>query len=273
MFVHSNSETIDEAEWVIVGVPSEIGSMSIIKNYIGGPKAIREGSNRVFDSIFGDLENKKIFDYGDIELEEIKNLEEVFKEIKKNIEKIYCKDKKYIFLGGDHSITYPIVEFLRKYHDFCLIVFDSHPDCFPDPFVNHQSFIYHLIKNKIIDSKKIIILGLSNPSKAEKEIIKKYGIKCYSFFKIWENPSKVANEINKIIGKNKIYVSIDLDVFDMGCGHCLEPLGIRPFHFFKIIKGISNKRIVGFDIVELYSNEICENLSARILIEMVSIFK
>ncbi|MEM4588165.1 MAG: arginase family protein [Nanopusillaceae archaeon] len=270
MFAHAEGN-FEKSKWIIVGIPSEIGSLSPIKDYLKAPEAIREASYRIFSTIFGDINTKEIFDYGDLNLEDIKNLEEIYEKIYQELNKIYSKEKKYVFLGGDHSITYPILKLIKEnWDDFYLLFFDAHPDIHPDPYVNYQSFIYYLIKEEYIKPDNIIMLGISNLSFEEKEILKNWKIKYYTPFELWDNISKVVEEISEILKNKKIYISIDLDVFDCGCGHWVEPFGIRPYHYFKILKNI-NSDILGLDIVELYSNEFCENLSAKIILETISI--
>jgi len=271
MFAHAGCDSLEKAKWVIVGIPSELGSLSNVKNYINATEAIRDGSYRIFDSVFGKINIEEIFDYGDLELEDIKDLYELYNTIYKEIKKIYRKDKKYVFLGGDHSITYPILKLIEENHDFYLLFFDAHPDIHPDPYVNYQSFIYYLIKENILDPEKIIMFGISNLSFEEKRILNELKIKYYTPFDIWDNIEMVSNEVKDIIDGENIYISIDIDVFEMGCGHWLEPFGIRPYHYFKIIKNL-NSNLIAFDLVELYGDEVCENLAAKIILETIGLF-
>jgi len=271
MFAHAGCDSLEKAKWVIVGIPSELGSLSNIKNYVNGPEAVRDGSYRIFDSVFGKINIEEIFDYGDLELEDIKNLNELYKKIYEDIKKIYRKDKKYIFIGGDHSITYPILKLIKENYDFYLLFFDSHPDIHPDPYVNYQSFIYYLIKEKVLDPERIIMIGISNLSFEEKKLLNDLKIKYYTPFDLWKNVENISKEIRKILDGKNVYISIDMDVFEMGCGHWLEPFGIRPYHYFQII-GELNSNLVAFDLVELYGDEVCENLAAKIIVETIGLF-
>ena len=46
--------------------------------------------------------------------------------------KVFAGDGKCVFVGGDHSISYPIFKaFVEKNKDAFLIVFDAHADCMP----------------------------------------------------------------------------------------------------------------------------------------------
>jgi len=271
MFAHANGK-FEDAEWIIVGIPSELGSLSLIKDYMSGPERIRDGSYRVFSPIFGDINMDKIYDFGDLELEDIKCLDKLYEKIYLELKRIYSKEKKYIFLGGDHSITYSIIKLLKEYwEDFILIHFDAHPDMHPDPYVNYQSFIYYLIKDGTLNPNNIVMLGISNLSFDEKKLLEEYNIKYFTPYDIWKSVDEVSKEIGEITKNKNVYISIDLDVFDYGCGHWIEPFGIRIFHYFDIIRNIRGK-VIGFDIVELFSSEFCENLAAKIIIESIAIF-
>jgi len=271
MFAHARG-SLNESEWVIVGIPSDLGSLSSIKDYLSAPDSIREASYRIFSPIFGDIDMEKIYDYGNLDLEDVKSLGDLYNRIYKDIRKIYNKDKRYIFLGGDHSITYPIIKFLKEeWEDFILVYFDSHPDLHPDPYINYQSFIYYLIREDVIKPENIIMLGISNLSFDEKSILKDFGITYFTPYDIWGSVKEIAREVGKITNGRRVYISIDLDVFDSGCGHWIEPFGIRPYHYFEIIKNIRGY-LIGLDIVELFSSEFCENLAAKIIVESIAIF-
>ena len=272
MFAHAQSESFEKAKWVIVGIPSELGSLSNVKMYLNGPEVIRDGSYRVFDSVLGSINMEEIFDYGDIELEDIKDLEKVYEKIYDGVKKIFRKDKRFVFLGGDHSITYPLLKVIKEnYDDFYLIFFDAHPDIHPDPYINYQSFIYYLIKERVLDPKKIIMVGISNLSFEEKKILKDLKIKYYTPYDVWNDVNKVAEEISTILKGKNVYISIDSDVFEMGCAHWLEPFGIRPYHYFRIIKSL-DANLVSFDLVEISEDEICGNLGAKLIVETMGIF-
>ena len=272
MFAHAQGE-FEKSKWIIIGVPSEIGSLSHVKNYVEGPEAIRDASYRIFSPILGKINMEEIYDFGDINLEDVKNLNDVYKKIYEEIKKIYRKDKKYIFLGGDHSITYPILKIIKEnWDDFYLLYFDAHPDIHPDPYPNYQSFIYHLIKENYLDPKKIIYIGISNLSFEERSIIEDWKIKYYNPLDVWDNIKEISNEISNILNGKNLYISIDIDVFENGCGHWLEGFGINSYHYFKIIKELKNINLLGFDLVELFSSEICDNLAAKIVLETISIF-
>ncbi len=273
MFAHSNAETIDDADWIIVGIPNDKGSLSVVKNYIEGPDRIRDASYRVFAPIFS-RKLKKIFDWGDVELEYEYNLYDIYKKIESELIKIATPERRFVFLGGDHSITYPILRIMKALHDdFYLLYFDAHPDMQPDPYINYQSYIKYLIDEKVLDPNKIIMVGINNWSEEERQLLEELNIKYYTPFEVWDDINRVSKEIEETLSGKKVYMSVDLDVFDMAAGHWIEPFGINPYHFFKIIRPLSGKiDLISFDITELYPEEKAENWAARLIVELTSLF-
>jgi arginase family enzyme len=87
MFAHAQGE-YNKSKWIIIGIPSEIGSLSHVKNYIEGPESIRDASYRIFSPIFGEINMEDIYDYGDIDLEDINYMKRYIKKLKKYIGKI-----------------------------------------------------------------------------------------------------------------------------------------------------------------------------------------
>jgi agmatinase len=75
---------------------------------------------------------------------------------------------------------------------------------------------------------------------------------------------------------NNFYVSVDMDVFDPayapGIGNP-EPNGISPKDFFKFLRTLKGKKIIGFDIVEVcppYDNGNTSVLAAKLMLELFS---
>lgn len=56
---------------------------------------------------------------------------EMYYDIQLSISQILDIGLKPIFLGGDHSITYPVIKSLSKYYpQLCILQFDAHPDLY-----------------------------------------------------------------------------------------------------------------------------------------------
>lgn len=129
------NELDSDAEVVVLGIPWDEGVGFILGQRLA-PKQIRDYSTRLRlpkDGFFVIEENKKflqnlkIFDIGDIGV--FKTLsEKTFKNITSTVKELVSKNIFPIILGGDHSITYPVVRGLSKYKKIDIVHIDAHLD-------------------------------------------------------------------------------------------------------------------------------------------------
>ena len=260
------------------------------------PKKIKEASFEIYGSNFGEIREKLIKEYEqdffndstvNINKEEKEKLVEKLKEF---LEKIKEKDKEnvFIFLGGNHLISYFTIKALEP---DLVIHFDAHADLDPlEKELKHSNFLRFLIKE--LKDLRVIQIGLSNTTKEEFEFIResKGKIKAFKSIDFLKDKESILNTIIKEI-KNldlkkqnpKIYITIDLDVFEGNfASYQGEILGIRVFDFLffmeKLIKILNKEKlgkIIGFDLVELNPhldlNNYWTTATARILIELISL--
>lgn len=159
-----------------------------------------------------------------------------------------------LFVGGDHSITYPIGEvFLEKYgkDDSLLVVFDAHADCMPsmaEP--THEEIIYGLVK-KGWSPDNIILIGLRKIESIEREFLDKQGI---LYFEYGDDLDNVWEKVKKRAKGKKLYVSIDIDVFDPviapGVSY-VERGGFGESEFFDLFNKIKKLNVKAYDLVEV----------------------
>ncbi len=124
-------------------------------------------------------------------------------------------------------------------------------------------------------TKNIIFIGPRSGTKEEWKFIINKKILCYTSNDILNRGiQNIISDVMKKIRKNKIYLSIDMDVLDpiycSGVG-TPEPFGIHPNEIYKIIKSFS-KKIIGIDIVETapeYDNELSSVIVNGLLREFI----
>src|SRR5688572_19195771 len=115
----------------LVGIPFDDHS-SFLRGTAQGPAAIRK-------SFYSDSSNswtENNFDLTDL-IDDAGNLEgtqpEIFQSIEERVTALLERDEPLISLGGDHSITYPILKaFHKKYPRLSVLHFDAHPDLYHD---------------------------------------------------------------------------------------------------------------------------------------------
>lgn len=152
-----------------------------------------------------------------------------------------------LVLGGDHSITYPVLRALRGHHPRLTIVhFDAHPDLYEDyegdPF-SHASPFARILEEGLAD--RLVSVGIRTMNAAQQRQADRFGVEVVPMAR-W-----AAGDRFEVEGPT--YLSIDVDAFDPafapGVSH-REPGGFTPREVLTAIQGI-RARVVGADIVEL----------------------
>ncbi len=165
-------------------------------------------------------------------------------------EKIIYKNakEKTIFIGGDHSISYPIVKAIsEKQANLKLIVLDAHPDLMP-PMENptHEEWLSAII-GKGLEPKNVLLIGARNIDPAEKE----YPIETIAIGKL----ANAKEKIKEFAKDNQVYLSIDIDFFDAEVAPATgypEKNGASKEQGLQLIKDIvENTNIIGADLVEV----------------------
>jgi agmatinase len=152
-----------------------------------------------------------------------------------------------ISLGGDHSITYPILRaFQKKYSQLAILHFDAHPDIYSDFQGNrfsHASPFARIMEEKLV--QRLVQLGIRTMSGHQRQQVAKYGVESIEM-KDWND--QMIFDFDTI----PVYISFDLDALDpaFACGVSHpEPGGLSTRDAVQTIQQMKG-RIVGADIVE-----------------------
>lgn len=172
-------------------------------------------------------------------------------------------------LGGDHSITWPIIKGILKNllpqekKEFAIIHFDAHTDLLATRLGSEYCFgtwAYHA-SQALHSPKHLLQMGIRSSGKTKKYWEKTIGVKQ------WWSEEIIAGDLSvwmdavvqhlKKLNIKKIYISLDVDVFGpeyVSCTGTAEAQGLAPFHFIQLIERLKKIpdefEIVGIDIVE-----------------------
>ncbi len=173
------------------------------------------------------------------------NIEEREKEIYNFVNRL---KERAIFLGGDHSISYPITKALnKKYSNLKLIILDAHPDLMP-PMRNptHEEWLRAAIIAGI-KPENVLLIGTRNIDINEtKSRVQMIPI---------DNIESSKDNIKEFVKNSSVYLSIDIDFFDSSVAPATgypETNGASKGEGLDLIEFIiKNSNIIGADIVEV----------------------
>lgn len=228
----------------IIGIPFDAKS-SYQRGAALGPDSIREtlhdsSSNYWTESGVNLDVDVQIKDCGNLNIKD-------YEDLHKKIQEKYTRGEAHLFLGGDHSITYPIVKTVADHHqDFDILHIDAHTDLYHDfegdPF-SHACPFARIMEDKLC--KRLVQVGIRTLTKHQQEQVKKYDVEVIMM--------KDIASFSTLQFDRPVYMSIDLDGFDPafapGVSHH-EPGGMNPRTVINFLHN-TNFNLIGADIVEL----------------------
>lgn len=260
----------------VIKIPSSQGGLGKSEGAELAPDEIIKQIHDLFLNEKGEL---PVFEIDEVEIIS-SNLEETNKNIFNKAIEIFKKNEKAIFIGGDHSITYPLIKaFSKAYKNPGVVIFDAHPDAendFMPP--TQEDLLPAIVGENLIKTTNIILAGTRNWHGNELEFLKKHKIRYFSMNEIVNEGMHESCEALMSIAKNfdALYVSIDIDAVDPafapGTGY-IEPGGLTSrelLYFLQRLKFLKNLKAL--DIAEINPkkdiNSITSKLGAKILVEM-----
>ena len=192
-----------------------------------------------------------------------------FEAIEAAIGKVLDQRQRPVTLGGDHSITYPIVRaFGKKFSDLTIIHFDAHPDLYDEFQGNRHSHacpFARIMEEKL--AKRLIQIGIRTMNDHQREQVVRFGVETFEL--------KQLPAFEQLRTWCPVYVSFDMDVLDPafapGVSH-REPGGISVRDAIRHLHSITGT-IVGADIVEYNPkrdvSELTATVAAKILKEIL----
>lgn len=242
-------EDFEDADFVIFGIPFD-ATTSYKPGTRFGPDEVRNASwgLETFSPILKkDLVDVKICDKHNVSIEGTQ--EDIINRAYLAAKNVMENGKIPVMIGGEHSVTYPIVKAVKEvYNDFLVIHFDAHCDLRDSYHGNKQSHA-SVIRRTYELTHDIFQFGIRSGDKDEWE----FG---------WENTNLSMNmptkeDIKKIKELNKpIYLTIDIDVLDPafapGTG-TPEPCGFSTKELMDALYMLDEvkDKIIGFDVVEV----------------------
>jgi len=246
----------DSVNAVIMGVPYDLGTSGRAGTR-GGPQAIRQASANMrweekrwpWDFALG--QRLRAIDYGDVDFL-FGDSEDMLQKTEEAAASITAAGKTLVSFGGDHFVALPLLRgHARTHGKLALIHFDAHTDSYEDAGkYNHGCMFYRAPREGLIDTAHSVQIGIRTDydrARHEFEVIDAHRAN--------EQPvDATVAAIRSRVGDRPAYLTFDID--------CLDPAfapgtgtpvvgGLSTSRAMRILQGIADLNIVGFDVVEV----------------------
>jgi agmatinase len=161
-------------------------------------------------------------------------------------------------VGGDHSVTYPILKALGRDRPVGLVHIDAHCDtmgAYDGAKFHHGGPFRHAVLAGVLDPERTIQIGIRGASNVYWEFSHTSGMTVVYMEEFMETGvAAVAAKARAVVGDGPVYISIDVDGFDAvyapGTG-TPEVGGLTPREGLALLRALGGLDIVGADVVEV----------------------
>jgi guanidinobutyrase len=256
-------ESAEGLDACFVGVPIDIGT----SNRSGtrhGPRQIRAESCMIrpynmatraapFDSL-------SVADIGDVAVNTF-DLKKSVGIIEGAFDDILGHGSIPLTLGGDHTLTLPILRAMAKKHGpVALIHVDAHADINDEMFgekIAHGTPFRRAVEEGLVVGEKVFQIGLrgSGYSAEDFDWPRQQGFSVVTAEECWNKSlSPLMEQVRERIGSHPVYISYDIDSLDPafapGTG-TVEIAGLTTWQALEIVRGCRGLELVGGDLVEV----------------------
>ncbi|WP_342621154.1 agmatinase [Rhodoferax sp. GW822-FHT02A01] len=255
---------LQQQTYAVCGIPFD-GAVTNRPGARFGPQEIRRASLMLCDGIhplFDVSPLGHIGDAGDMRLPNASPLTEVRSAIEQQAA-VLMGVHHCAFIGGDHSVTLPLLRALRKQHGpVALIHFDAHCDTWVNHFgepSGHGTWTYEAIQEGLVERSKTVQIGIrSSGERAAREYVKDQGGMIYNARdlrgKDGAQLGSIIETIKARIGNTPCYLTLDIDCLDPafapGTG-TPEPGGMTSSQVMTFLEELAPLNFVGMDCVEV----------------------
>jgi agmatinase len=236
-----------------------------------GPRAIRQASHMLCDGIHplfnvSPLAGNGLGDAGDLPLPNTSL--DGMRAALMNVAPALIAKHHMAWLGGDHSITLPLLRAYKQHlgRPLAVLHFDAHCDTWQDHFgepSGHGTWVYEAIQEKLVVPPCFMQLGIRSAGERQaREYVKDCGGTIYTARDLRgkDSPEHIAPILADLQqrlaanGNPPLYVSLDIDCLDPafapGTG-TPEPGGMSTNQVMSVLEGLSTFNCVGMDCVEV----------------------
>jgi guanidinopropionase len=272
----------------LVGVPFDSGT-SYRPGARLGPREIRAQSSliRPYSHVqqVAPFDRLTVVDAGDVDTSPV-SVELAHQSVETQMAAIGEAGALALAVGGDHSISLPILRALARRHGpLGLVQFDSHIDTWDSDFGSklfHGSPFYYAVTEGAVDPRRFVQVGIRGPMYGPDDFAfqREHRISVLDIDEVFRiGLDAVLARIRAVVGSGPVYVTFDIDAVDPafapGTG-TPEVGGLSSHEAQLLVRGLAGLAIVGADIVEVAPpfdgpGQITSLLAANLLFELLCV--
>jgi guanidinopropionase len=279
---------LEGVDVALVGIPFDSGTTYRPGTRLG-PREIRSQSSLIrpfshFQQV-APFERLTVVDAGDVDASPV-SLENAHAAIEARIGAILGAGAVPLAVGGDHSISLPVLRALARTHGpLGLVQFDAHIDTWDEDFGSklfHGSPFYYAVTEGLVDPRRFVQIGLRGPMYGPGDFAfhRERGITALDIDEVFRlGPDEVQARVREVVGAGPLYVTFDIDAVDPayapGTG-TPEVGGLSSRDAQVLVRGLAGLRVVGGDVVEVSPpfdgpGQITSLLAANLLFELLCV--
>jgi len=252
----------------IAGLPWD-GSVTNRSGARHGPAAIRHASHMLCDGVhpyFDVSPLNHLEDHGDLVMPNT-SLASMRQAMVPQVQQLIAQ-QHMVWLGGDHSVTLPLLQVYRQrlMQPLALIHFDAHCDTWPDHFgepSGHGTWLHEAFEQGLVRPECVVQIGIRAPAeRGVRERVRKEGGLLYEarLLRGLEGEGQLREVVDAVrqrmaaAGHPPLYLTLDIDCLDPahapGTG-TPEPAGLSTAQVMTLLEGWADLNFVGMDCVEV----------------------
>jgi agmatinase len=283
-----SAESFEGLDVAILGIPYD-GGTSYRPGARFGPRAIREQSSliRTWHPVLKvhPFERLRVADCGDVDVTPI-SIHDTYAAISRRIDDVVAARTMPLCVGGDHSVTLPILRSLARRHGPLGVVhFDAHPDTW-DEYFGHKYFhgtpFRRAVEEGAVDPRRMIQIGLRGPLYGPEDFAfhDEHGIEAIRIEAVKEHGVGWVRERLSRLRGGAVYCSFDIDAVDPAYAPATgtpEVGGLTSYEALCLVRGLAGLTLVGADIVEVAPpydgpGQVTALLAANLMFELACLF-
>ncbi|WP_066566644.1 agmatinase [Snodgrassella sp. CFCC 13594] len=282
----SESDSLNQLQAALYGMPMDLG----VSNRSGarfGPRSLRSIErigpyNHVLEC--APVYEIAVADIGDVPFNSRFRLEKSHENIQKFVSELLKHNIIPVGVGGDHSVTFPVLQALGATQAVGLIHFDAHCDTggpFDQTKFHHGGPFRNAVLAGVLDPKRTIQIGIRGSSEYLWEFSYQSGMTVIHAEDIPKlGIDNIIKQARDIVGNGPTYLSFDVDCLDPafapGTG-TPEIGGLTTREALALLRGLKGLNFIGGDVVEVApqydSTTNTAQAGAQILFEILSLIQ